>query len=87
LSAELLPRPEWDVYLTGYRDGYRDGIDLGRRQMDDELATLQRSAHKVVQAMAKLDTYDDRERRRRERADDAAQRMVRAAEPWAREAS
>ena len=87
MSAELLPRPEWDVYLTGYRDGYRDGIDLGRRQMDDELATLQRSAHKVVQAMAKLDTYDDRERRRRERADDAAQRMVRAAEPWAREAS
>jgi len=87
MSAELLPRPEWDGYLSGYRDGYRDGIDLGRKQMDDELATLQRSAHEVVIAMAKLDPYQDAQARGRQRQAEAADRHARAAQPWPAEAT
>ncbi len=82
-----MPRAEWDVYLTGYRDGYRDGIDLGRKQMDDELATLQREAHRVVMAMAKLDPWDDAQRRRRQRQVEAAERHAQAAQPWPVEAT
>jgi len=86
MSAELLPRPEWDVYLAGYRDGYRDGIDLGRKQMDDELATLQSEAHRVVIAMAKLDPYQDVQARRRQRQVEA-DRHTQAAQPWPAEAT
>jgi hypothetical protein len=77
-----MPRPEWDVYLLGYRDGYREGIDLGRRQMDDELSTLQREAHRVVIAMSKLDPWGDVQRRRRERQVEAAARHEAEAQPW-----
>jgi hypothetical protein len=87
MSAELLPRPEWDGYLSGYRDGYRDGIDLGRKQMDDELATLQRSAHEVVMAMARLDPWEDAQRRRRECQADAARRHEQGAREWRPEGS
>lgn len=73
-----MPRPEWDVYLLGYRDG----IDLGRRQMDDELSTLQREAHRVVIAMARLDPWEDVQRRRRERQVEAAARHEAEAQPW-----
>jgi len=86
-ALALMPRPEWDVYLTGYRDGYRDGIDLGRKQMDDELATLQREAHRVVIAMAKLDPWEDAQRRRRQRQVEAADRHAQAAQPWPAEAT
>ncbi len=82
MSAELLPRPEWDGYLTGYRDGYRDGIDLGRKQMDDELASLQRTAHETVLAMAKLDPWEDAQRRRRDRQVETAERHTANAQPW-----
>ncbi len=82
MSAELLPRPEWDVYLRGYCDGYRDGIDLGRQQMDDEISTLQREAHRVVMAMAKLDPWEDAQDRRRQRQVEAAERHAEAARPW-----
>ena len=78
MSAELLPRPEWDVYLTGYRDG----IDLGRKQVADELATLQRAAHETVLAMAKLDPWEVAQRRRRERRVEAGERHAQAAQPW-----
>jgi len=84
-SVPLLPRAEWDVYLTGYLTGYRDGIDLGRKQMDHELATLQREAHRVVIAMAKLDPYQDAQARRRQRQAEAADRHTQAAQPWAAE--
>ncbi len=87
MSAELLPRPEWDGYLSAYRDGYRDGIDLGRKQMDDELATLQREAHRVVIAMAKLDPYQGVQARRRQRQVEAADRHTQAAQPWPAEAT
>ncbi len=87
MSAELLPRPEWNIYLMGYRDGYRDGIDLGRKQMDDELATLQREAHRVVIAMAKLDPHQGVQARRRQRQVEAADRHAEVAQPWPVEAT
>jgi len=82
-AGALVPRPEWDVYLRGYCDGCRDGIDLGRKQMDDELATLQREAHRVVIAMAKLDPYQGVQARRRQRLVEAAERHAASAKPWA----
>jgi len=82
MSAELLPRPEWDGYLSGYRDGYRDGIDLGRKQMNDELATLQREAHRVVIAMSKLDPHEMREERRRNAQVAAGERHTINEQPW-----
>lgn len=87
MSAEPLPRPVWDVYLRGYCDGYRDGIDLGRRQMDEELSTLQREAHRVVMAMAKLDPHDVAQARRRQRQAEAAERHAQAAQAWPVEAT
>jgi len=87
MSAELLPRPEWDVYLAGYRDGYRDGIDLGRKQMDDELASLQRAAHETVLAMAKLDPSEDVQARRRQRQAEAADQHAQTSQPWPAEAT
>jgi len=87
MSAELLPRPEWSIYLTGYRDGCRDGIDLGRKQMDDEISTMQREAHRVVMAMAKLDPWDDAQHRRRQRQVETAERHAEVAQPWPVEAT
>jgi len=86
-SVPLLPRREWDGYLSGYRDGYRDGIDLGRKQMDDELASLQRTAHETVLAMAKLDPHEVAQRRRRERQVETAERHAQGAQPWPAEAT
>ena len=77
-----MPRLEWDGYLSGYCDGYRDGIDLGRKQMDDELSTLQCEAHRVVMAMAKLDPYQDVQARRRQRQVEAAERHAEAGQQW-----
>ena len=87
MSAKLLPRPEWDVYLAGYASGYRDGIDLGRKQMEDELAALQREAHKVVLLMAGIDPHEVRQARRRERQVETADRHYQAAQPWPAEAT
>jgi len=83
----LMPRPEWDVYLRGYCDGYRDGIDLGRRQMDEELATLQREAHKVVMALAGLDSHTERQSRRRQRQKEVGDHRAGAAQAWPAEAT
>ncbi len=77
-----MPRPEWDVYLRVYCDGYRDGIDLGRKQMDDELATLQREAHRVVMAMGKLNPHEVRQARRRQAQVEVAARHEAEAQPW-----
>jgi len=82
MSAELLPRPEWDIYLTGYRDGCRDGIDLGRQQVDDEISTLQRGAHRVVMAMTKLDPHHVAQDRRRQAQVEVAARHEAEAQPW-----
>ena len=82
MSAEFLPRPEWDVYLRGYCDGYRDGIDQGRKQMDEELSTLQREAHRVVMAMSNLDPHDVAQDRRIQAQVDVAARHEAEAQPW-----
>ncbi len=82
-----LSRRDFELWLAGYRDGYRDGIDLGRKQIDDELATLQREAHRVVIAMAKLDPYKDVQARRRQRQVEAAERHAEVAQPWPVEAT
>jgi len=55
--------------------------------MDDELATLQREAHRVVIAMAKLDPYQGVQARRRQRQVDSADRHTQAAQPWPAEAT
>lgn len=83
----LMPSDAWATYLDGYRAGYVDGIDRGRQLADDEATALWSEAHKVVMAMARLDPHVERERRRRERQVDAAQRHDENARPWAREAS
>jgi len=55
--------------------------------MDAELATLQREAHRVVMAMAKLDPWDDAQARRRQRQAEAAERHAQAAQAWPAEAT
>lgn len=54
----LTPRDEWDRHLAGYLRGYADGIEHGRLQMDEELATIQRAAAEVVMRMSTLPIRD-----------------------------
>lgn len=54
----LLPRDDWERHLHGYLRGFADGIQHGRRQMDEELATIQRTAALVVHRMAEIDPRD-----------------------------
>ena len=77
-----LSRHDFELYLDGYRDGHRDGIDLGRKQMDEELSALQREAHRVVMAMAKLDPHDVAQDRRRQAQVEVAARHEAEAQPW-----
>jgi len=82
----LMPRAEWDTYLAGRLDGYREGESVGfargYQAYEDELSTLQREAHRVVLAMAKLDPWEVVRRRRRERQVEAAERHASNAQPW-----
>ncbi len=59
--------PDWHAYLDARRDGYLEGEVVGYargyRACDDELATLQREAHKVVLLMAGIDPYEVRQAR------------------------
>lgn len=54
----LLPRAEWERHLHGYLRGFADGIEHGRRQMEDELATIQRTAADLVHRMAAIPPRD-----------------------------
>ena len=54
----LMPRRAWESYLDSYMRGYADGIDRGRREAEEELATIQRSAAEVVHRMADLPARD-----------------------------
>lgn len=54
----LLPRDDWERHLHGYLRGFADGIERGRQQMDEELATIQRTAAEVVHRMADLEPRD-----------------------------
>lgn len=82
-----LSRRDFELWLDGYGSGCCDGMDLGRKQMDDEISTMQREAHKVVLLMAKLDPWEVAQRRRRERHAEAADRHAQAAQPWPAEAT
>lgn len=85
------PRAEVDGFLDGYQSGFLAGEAVGFARgyasCDEELSRLQRAAHRNVQAMARIEPHVDRERRRRERQVDAAQRRDENARPWAQEAS
>ncbi|MEE6288631.1 hypothetical protein V2J52_13295 [Georgenia sp. MJ173] len=54
-----------------YESGVVAGIEMGRRQAEEEMAQLWRNAHAVVQAVARRDPYDVLADRRgdRQRAD------------------
>lgn len=85
------PRPEFAAYLAGRVDGYLDGEDVGYARgyaaCDAELAAIQRAAHRVVRAMARLDPWEDAQRRRRQRQVEASERHAEAARPWLAEVS
>jgi len=86
-----MPSPSWEAFLIGYQDGYVEGESVGYargwRACDDEMATLQRTAARVVHAAAKLDSHEVAQRRRRERQVEAADRRGQAAQPWPVEAT
>lgn len=70
------------AFLSGYLSGVLAGIDLGREQMDAELSAIQRNAHIVVQAMAKLSPWEEAQQTIRRRQDEAAKRNRAAGQPW-----
>ncbi len=82
-----MPPDLWETFLEGYASGFAIGVDRGRELADEEMATLQREAHRVVMAMAKLDPWKDAQRRRRQRQVEAADRHAQAAQPWPVEAT
>ncbi len=73
------PRPLLDAYLAGRRDGFVDGEQVGYTRgyhaCDEELARLQRAAHRVAQAMAPLEPWVEHQEGVRQRREAAAQRM------------
>ena len=71
--ADMTDR-EHECHLSGYLSGVLAGIDVGRAQMDAELSAIQRSAHKVVQAMAKLDHWTEAQQKIRNRRNEVAAR-------------
>jgi len=91
IDLASMPRFEWSIYLAGRRDGFIEGESVGfargYQACDDEISTLQREAHKVVLLMAGIDPSVDRERRRRQRQVEAAERHAEAARPWLAEVS
>lgn len=56
-------RAELNIWQDGYRTGYVQGIDKGRQDGDDEAQQLFQEATRVVQFMAGVDPYEDRQRR------------------------
>lgn len=73
---------EHEIHLSGYLSGVLAGIDLGREQMDAELAALHRRAYTIVQAMAKVDPWEVAQEKIRQRRDEAAARNRAAGDPW-----
>ena len=57
-SGTLMTRRDWEVYLHGYEFGFADGIGEGRRQAEEDIASLQRSAAKVVHSLARIPPQD-----------------------------
>jgi len=81
-----LGRRDLTLWEAGYMEGYCAGVPRGREQADEEAAQLHRQATRIVHAMAKLDPHVDRERRRRQRQVEAAERHTANAQPWPAEA-
>ncbi len=85
------PRAEVNAYLAGRVDGYLDGEAVGYTRgwqaCDDEVSALQRAAHRVTQAIARMEPHADRVAGIQRRQVDAAQRHDENARPWAQEAS
>lgn len=69
-----------------YGWGVVHGIEMGREQMDEEIATLQRTAAEVVHRMAQLDPWPVAEAKRKIRTLEAALRARENAQPWPEEA-
>ena len=53
-----MTRREWETYLDGYGWGYAEGITEGRRQAEEDIANLQRSAAEVVHFLAGIPPRD-----------------------------
>ena len=73
---------ERECHLSGYLSGVLAGIDLGREQMDAELAAIQHRAFGIVQAMAKLPDWHEAQQTRRQHQDKAAEHHRAAGQPW-----
>ena len=59
IDLMALDRAEWDLFAVGFSSGYAHGLEAGREQLDAELAALQRRAHAVVQAAARVPAWAD----------------------------
>jgi len=73
---------ERECYMSGYLSGVLAGIDLGREQMDNELAAIQHRAFGIVQAMAKLLPWEEAQEARRQHQEQSAEHHRAAGQPW-----
>ena len=73
---------ERECHLSGYLSGVLAGIDLGREQMDKELAAIQHRAFGIVQRMAKLAPSHEAQQARRQHQEKAAEHHRAAGQPW-----
>lgn len=73
---------ERECHLSGYLSGVLAGIDLGREQLDAELAAIQRRAFGIVQSMAKLAPWHEAQQARRQHQEKAAEHHRAAGQPW-----
>ena len=73
---------ERECHLSGYLSGVLAGIDLGREQMDNELAAIQHRAFGIVQRMAKLSPWAEAQRIRHQHQEQAAEHHRAVGQPW-----
>ena len=73
---------ERECHLSGYLSGVLAGIDIGREQMDAELAEIQRRAVGIVHRMAKLLPWEEAQGARRQHQEKAAEHHRAAGQPW-----
>ena len=73
---------ERECHLSGYLSGVLAGIDLGREQMDKELAAIQHRAFGIVQRMAKLAPWHEAQEARHQHQEKAAEHHRAAGQPW-----
>lgn len=53
-------RAELNVWEDGFRVGYVQGVEKGRKDAADEAATLHRAAVEIVRTMASIDPHEER---------------------------